>query len=149
MLKNYLEFLKESTVFDQYQKLKSMVYELNDYGPYNVYKNNWYVYNEKDQKVGSYYMYLDNNKTLIIDKLNFDQDVEESKKEKREHAKEFLKQIINFCNENKVIAAVSPDRIRDRKIRTKVKNFYKEQGFISNKGKDVNPIITETMYKPI
>jgi len=148
-LKKYKDFLKEGNIFDQYQNLKQLMYELNDFGKYSIYKENWYIYNNKEQKVGSYYMFIDNNKTLIIDKLNFDQNAEESKKEKVDHAKVFIEQIINFCNENRIIAAVSPDRIIDRKVRKKVKDFYKEFGFIPNRGDKLNPIITETMYRPL
>jgi hypothetical protein len=125
------------------------MYEINEYGKYKIYKENWYIHNEKSEKVGSYYMFIDNNRTLIIDKLNFDQDMEESKKEKRDHAKLFLEQIINFCEDHRVIVAVSPDRIRDRKLRKKVKDFYKEHGFVSNHGDKLMPIITETMYRPL
>jgi len=148
-LKRHNNFLNESSFFDQYQMLKQLLYEINEYGKYNIYKETWHVYNEKDQKVGSYYMFIDNNKTLIIDKLNFDENLEETKEEKRDHAKLFLEQIINFCNDQNIIAAVSPDRIRDRKIRKKVKDFYKEHGFIPNRGDKINPIITETMYRPL
>lgn len=147
-LKKHSDFLSESSFFDQYQTLKQLMYEINEYGKYKIYKENWYIY-ENDDKVGSYYMFIDNNKTLIIDKLNFDQDMEESKQEKRDHAKLFLEQLINFCNDHQVVAAVSPDRIRDRKVRKKVKDFYKEHGFVANRGDKMNSIVTETMYRPL
>ena len=72
-LKKHKDFLSEASYFDQYQLLKQLMYEINDYGKYNIYKENWYIYNDKKQKVGSYYMFIDNNRTLIIDKLDFDQ----------------------------------------------------------------------------
>jgi len=148
-LKKHTDFLSEASFFDQYQGLKQLMYEFNDYGKYKIYKENWYVFNDSDKKVGSYYMFIDNNKTLIIDKLNFDQDFDESTNDKIEHANLFLEQIVNFCNEHKVVAAVSPDRIRDRKVRKKIKEFYAEYGFVPNKGDHFKPIITETMYRPL
>lgn len=146
MLK-YNEFLNENAYFNKFQYLKELIYDINSYGKYRLYKSNWFIYNDKDQKVGNYYLFIDNNKTLIIDKLNFDVNMEETKEEKTGHAKLFMKQLIDFCNEHKLIAAVSPDRIRDRKSRKKIKSFYEEFGFVPNKGKTLNPIITETMYK--
>jgi len=148
-LKKHEDFLSEGRYYDQYQSLKQLMYEFNDYGKYKIYKENWNVFNDKDQKVGSYYMFMDNNGTLIIDKLNFDANYEESNNDKIEHANLFLEQIVNFSNEHRVLVAVSPDRIRDRKTRKKIKDFYTEYGFVPNKGKTFNPIITETMYKPL
>lgn len=149
-LKRFKNFMSiyENKMFQEYQSLKQLMYEFNEYGKYKIYKENWFVYDDGG-KVGNYYMFIDNNGILIIDKLNFDQDMDESQNEKIEHAKLFLEQLIAFCDEKKIVAAVSPDRIRDLKIRKKIRDFYKEHGFVQNKGKHLKPIVTETMYRPI
>ena len=52
------------------------------------------------------YMFFDNNKTLIIDKLNFNEDNFDTKDDKISNAKSFLEQLINFQNEYNFIIAV-------------------------------------------
>lgn len=148
-LKRYKDFVNESSYFDQYQSLKNLMYDINEFGKFKIYKENWFIYNDKQQKVGSFFMFIDNNKTLIIDKIIFNENSNQSKKESISNTKKFLEQVMNFCDENGLVSAVSPDRIRDRSKRKKIIDFYKEFGFIQNKGKNTNINIAETMYRKL
>lgn len=148
MIKNFTEFIAESAYFDKYQGLKNLMYQINEYGKYKIKKENWFIYDEKNNRIGSYYMFLNENKVLIIDKIIFN-DITDVKEKKVDHFKLFLEQLTKFCAQNKVIAAVSPDRIIDRKTRKSVKDEYLKNGFVPNSGKNVCPIVTETMYRPL
>lgn len=132
---NYYLNKNEGVIFNQYQTLKSLLYDINRFGKFSIYKENWNVYDDTENIVGKYYMFIDHNSILTIDKLNF---------KKKDHEKQFVEQLIKFANEYKLYIAVSPDKINDYKTKNKVKKFYKELGFIKNTNL---PYTAETMYK--